>query len=63
MRALGKLGTSKLLILMLVIDGAAYMFKVGESLNIISPNLLHITCMFHASHFAAERIQRGYTDI
>ena len=50
-------------ILLLVTDAAAYMKKTAASLQILYPNMLHLTCLAHGLHRVAEEVRTHFQDV
>lgn len=50
-------------VLLLLTDGAANMLKAGESLSILYPRMLHVTCIAHAQHRVAEAVRSNYSEL
>jgi hypothetical protein len=50
-------------VLLLVTDAAAYMKKAASALEVLFPNLIHLTCLAHALHRVAEEARAQYPDV
>ena len=46
--------------LLLLSDAARYMIKAAETLKILYPRLLHVTCIAHLLHNCAEHIRAHF---
>lgn len=44
-------------------DGAAYMIKAGQNLQVFYPSLLHVTCLAHALNLVAEVVRNEYPTV
>ena len=50
-------------ILLLITDVVSYMKKTASSLQILYPNMIHLTCLAHGLHRIAEEVQSKFPDI
>lgn len=50
-------------VLMFVTDGDSSMLLAGHCFKKVCPNLIHITCVFHALHIVIETIRHCYPDV
>lgn len=50
-------------VLLLVTDAASYMKKASSSLQILYPNMIHLTCLCHGLHRIAEEIRMNFPDV
>uniref|UniRef100_A0A2S2PHA5 DUF659 domain-containing protein n=1 Tax=Schizaphis graminum TaxID=13262 RepID=A0A2S2PHA5_SCHGA len=50
-------------VLLFVTDVAPYMVKAADSLTVLFPNLIHLTCLAHGIHRVYETIRAEYTTV
>lgn len=50
-------------VLLVVTDAAAYMIKAMDSLKVLFPNMLHVTCFAHGLHRLAEFIRDQFPQV
>lgn len=50
-------------VLLFVTDAAPYMVKAADSLTVLFPNLIHLTCLAHGIHRVCETIRAEYTTV
>lgn len=50
-------------ILLFVSDAARYMVKAGNTLKILFPNMLHVTCTAHGLHRVAETVRDNFPKV
>ena len=50
-------------VLLLVTDAALYMKKAARALELVFPNLTHLTCLAHALHRVAEHVRSLFPDV
>ena len=50
-------------VILLVTDAAAYMKKCALSLQIMYPNMIHLTCLAHGLHRVAEEVRAQFPDV
>ena len=60
--SLKKMNIAREKFLLLLSDAARYMIKASETLKIMYPRLLHVTCIAHLLHNCAEHI-RAYSKL
>ena len=49
--------------ILLISDAARYMTRATETLKILFPNIIHITCVLHLLHNCALKIKSSYPSI
>jgi hypothetical protein len=50
-------------ILLFVTEAAPYMLKAAKGLKILYPRMVHLTCLSHSLHRAADEIRGNYPDV
>ena len=54
------MGITREIFLLLLCDAAKHMLKAGDTLEIMYPRLLHVTCTAHLLHNCAEHIRAHF---
>ena len=49
--------------LLFVSDAAPYMIKAAKALQLLYPKMIHVTCIAHALHRAAEEVRGSYPEV
>jgi hypothetical protein len=49
--------------LLFVSDAARYTIKAAKALQLLYPKMVHITCLAHALHRAAEEVRGSYPEV
>lgn len=50
-------------VLLVLTDAASYMLKAMESLQVLFPKMLHLTCLSHGLHRVAEFVRTKFTEV
>lgn len=50
-------------LLLVLTDAAAYMLKAMESLQVLFPKMLHLTCLSHGLHRVAEFVRLEFPEV
>jgi hypothetical protein len=50
-------------VLLFVSDAAPYMIRAAKALQLLYPKMMHVTCLAHALHRAAEDVRGSYPEV
>jgi len=63
LKLLCPLGGNDEKVLLMLSDAVPYMIKTGESLKILYPNWIHVTCLAHMFHRIAENVREMFPNV
>ena len=49
--------------LLFISDAAPYMIKAAKALQLLYPQMIHVTCLVHALHRVAEEVRGSYPEV
>ena len=50
-------------VLLFVSDAAPYVIKAAKALQLLYPEMIHVTCLAHAQHRVAEEVHGNYPEV
>jgi len=50
-------------VLLFISDAAPYMIKAAKALQLLYPQMIHVTCLVHALHRVAEEVRGSYPEV